>query len=89
MFVPISAKTGMGIDNLLDSVLVQAEVLELKAVADCPARGVVIESRLDKGRGAVMSVLVQQGTLRKGDIILAGLEYGRIRALFDETGKPD
>lgn len=87
MFVPISAKTGMGVDNLLDSVLVQAEVLELKAVYDCPARGVVIESRLDRGRGAVMSVLVQQGTLRKGDIILAGLEYGRIRALSDETGK--
>jgi len=88
MFVPISAKTGMGVDNLLDSVLVQAEVLELKAVADCPAHGVVIESRLERGRGAVMSVLVQQGTLRKGDIILAGLEFGRIRALFDETGKP-
>lgn len=86
MFVPISAKTGMGVDSLLDSVLVQAEVLELKAVEDCPARGVVIESRLDRGRGAVMSVLVQQGTLRKSDIILAGLEYGRIRALFDETG---
>lgn len=88
MFVPISAKTGMGIDNLLDSVLVQAEVLELKAVADCLARGVVIESRLDRGRGAVMSVLIQQGTLHKGDIILAGLEYGRIRALFDENGNP-
>lgn len=88
MFVPISAKTGMGIDNLLDSLLVQAEVLELKAVVDCPARGVVIESRLERGRGAVMSVLIQQGTLRKGDIILAGLEYGRIRALFDENGKP-
>lgn len=88
MFVPISAKTGMGIDNLLDSLLVQAEVLELKAVADCPARGVVIESRLERGRGAVMSVLIQQGTLRKGDIILAGLEYGRIRALFDENGHP-
>jgi len=87
MFVPISAKTGMGVDNLLDSVLVQAEVLELKAVADCPARGVVIESRLDRGRGAVMSVLIQQGTLHKGDIILAGLEYGRIRALFDENGR--
>ena len=87
MFVPISAKTGMGVDNLLDSVLVQAEVLDLKAVVDCPAHGVVIESRLDRGRGAVMSVLVQQGTLRKGDIILAGLEYGRIRALFDEHGK--
>ena len=88
MFVPISAKTGMGVDSLLDSVLVQAEVLELTAVADCPARGVVIESRLDRGRGAVMSVLVQQGTLRKGDIILAGLEHGRIRALFDEAGQP-
>jgi translation initiation factor IF-2 len=88
MFVPISAKTGMGVDNLLDSVLVQAEVLELKAVEDCPARGVVIESRLDRGRGAVMSVLIQQGTLRRGDVILAGLEYGRIRALFDENGKP-
>lgn len=88
MFVPISAKTGMGVDNLLDSVLVQAEVLELKAVVDCPAKGVVIESRLDRGRGAVMSVLVQQGTLKKGDIILAGFEYGRIRALFDENGKP-
>jgi translation initiation factor IF-2 len=86
MFVPISAKTGMGVDQLLDSILVQAEVLELKAVADCPARGVVIESRLDKRRGIVMTVLVQQGTLRQGDIILAGLEYGRIRALFNETG---
>jgi len=85
MFVPISAKTGMGVDGLLDSVLVQAEVLELKAVADCPARGVVIESRLERGRGAVISVLVQQGTLRKGDVILAGFEYGRVRALFDET----
>lgn len=87
MFVPISAKAGTGIDDLLDSVLVQAEVLELKAVADAPARGVVIESRLERGRGAVMSVLIQQGTLHKGDIILAGLEYGRIRAMFDETGK--
>lgn len=87
MFVPISAKTGMGVDNLLDSLLVQAEVLELKAVTNCPARGVVIESRVDRGRGAVMSVLVQQGTLRKGDIILAGVEFGRIRALFDENGK--
>lgn len=87
MFVPISAKTGMNIDNLLDSVLVQAEILELKAVVDAPARGVVIESRQERGRGAVMSVLVQQGTLKKGDILLAGLEYGRIRALFDEAGK--
>lgn len=88
MFVPISAKTGAGIDDLLDSVLVQAEMLNLKAVKDCPARGVVIESRLDRGRGAVMSVLIQEGTLNKGDIILAGFEYGRIRALFDENGKP-
>ncbi len=88
MFVPISAKTGMGVDALLDSILVQSEVLELKAVADSLARGVVIESRLERGRGAVMSVLVQQGTLRKGDVILAGLEYGRIRAVFDETGHP-
>lgn len=87
MFVPISAKTGMGVDTLLDSVLVQAEILELKAVTNAPARGVVIESRLDRGRGAVMSVLIQQGTLHKGDIILAGMEYGRIRALFDENGK--
>ena len=88
MFVPISAKTGMGVDTLLDSVLVQSEVLELTAVVDCPARGVVIESRVDRGRGAVMSVLVQQGTLNKGDILLVGSEYGRIRAVFDESGKP-
>lgn len=88
MFVPISAKTGQNIDQLLDSILVQAEVLELKAVVNCPAHGVVIESRLDKGRGAVASVLVQQGTLRKGDLMLAGFEYGRVRALFDENGKP-
>jgi translation initiation factor IF-2 len=88
MFIPISAKTGMGIDTLLDSVLVQAEMLELKAPADCPASGVVIESRLDRGRGAVVSVLVQKGTLYKGDMVLAGLDYGRIRALFDEAGQP-
>ncbi len=87
MFVPISAKLGQNIDQLLDSILVQAEVLELKAVVSCQARGVVIESRLDKGRGAVASVLVQQGTLRKGDLVLAGFEYGRVRALFDEAGK--
>lgn len=87
MFVPISAKTGQGVDNLLDSILVQAEVLDLKAIIDCPARGVVIESRLDKGRGAVASVLVQQGTLHKGDLLLVGFEYGRVRALFDENGK--
>lgn len=86
MFVPISAKTGMGVDALLDSLLIQAEVLDFKASYDCAARGVVIESRMDKGRGAVMSVLIQQGTLRRGDIVLAGLDYGRIRALFDERG---
>jgi translation initiation factor IF-2 len=87
MFVPISAKTGMGVDNLLDSILVQAEVLDLKSIINCPARGVVIEARLDKGRGAVASLLVQQGTLNKGDLVLVGFEYGRVRALFDENGK--
>lgn len=87
MFVPISAKTGAGVDNLLDNILVQSEVLDLKAVVDCPARGVIIESRLDKGRGPVASVLIQQGTLRKGDLVLSGTEFGRVRALFDETGK--
>ncbi len=87
MFIPISAKSGQGIDNLLDSILVQAEVLDLKAIIDCPARGVVIESRLDKGRGAVASVLVQEGTLHKGDLVLMGFEYGRVRAMFDEIGK--
>lgn len=86
MFIPISAKTGAGVDGLLDSILVQAELLDLKAIVNCSARGVVIESRLDKGRGAVASVLVQQGTLRKGDLVLAGFEYGRIRALYDENG---
>lgn len=86
MFVPISAKVGTGVDNLLDSILVQAEVLDLKAIVDCPARGVVIESRLDKGRGAVASLLIQQGTLNKGDLILVGFEHGRVRAMFDETG---
>ncbi len=87
IYVPISAKTGSGIDNLLDSVLVQAEVLDLKSIINCPARGVVIEARLDKGRGAVASLLVQQGTLNKGDLVLVGFEYGRVRALFDENGK--
>ncbi len=88
IFVPISAKTGQGIDQLLDSILVQSEMLELKAIADCSARGVVIESRLDKGCGAVASLLVQQGTLRKGDLVLAGFEYGRVRAILDENGLP-
>lgn len=87
MFVGVSSKTGQGVDDLLDSILLQAEVLELKAVKDTPARGVVIESRLDKGRGVVASVLVQNGTLRKGDILLAGAEFGRVRALFDEVGR--
>jgi translation initiation factor IF-2 len=86
MFVPISAKAGTGIDNLLDSILVQAEVLDLKSIVNCAARGVVIESRLDKGRGAVASLLIQQGTLNRGDLVLVGFEYGRVRALYDETG---
>ena len=88
MFVEVSAKTGQGIDALLDSILLQTEVLELTAVKDAPARGIVIESRLDKGRGPVASILVQNGTLKKGDIVLAGLEYGRVRSMFDENGKP-
>ena len=88
MFLHVSAKTGQNIDVLLDSILVQAEVMDLKAPTEGPARGVVIESRLDRGRGAVASVLVQEGTLRKGDLILAGFEYGRIRLLLDENGQP-
>ncbi len=88
IFVPLSARTGEGVDKLLDSILVQAEMLDLKAVVNCAARGVVIESRLDKGRGAVASILVQQGTLRKGELVLAGFEYGRVRMLSDENGKP-
>jgi len=86
IFVSVSAKTGQGIDELLDSILVQSEILELKAPADGPAHGVVVESRLDKGRGTVATILVQEGLLRKGDVLLAGLEYGRIRAMFDEHG---
>ncbi len=87
IFVYVSAKRGDGIDGLLDSILVQAEVLELTAVEDAPAKGVVLESRLDKGRGVVADLLVQQGTLTKGDIALVGMQYGRIRAMFDENGK--
>jgi translation initiation factor IF-2 len=87
MFVPVSAKTGEGVDNLLDAVLLQAEVLELTAVRECPATGIVVESSLDKGRGAVATVLVQNGVLRKGDLVLTGMEYGRVRAMFDENGK--
>lgn len=86
MFVHVSAKSGEGIDELLESILLQAEVLELTAVADGPAKGVVIESRLDKGRGAVATILVQSGLLRRGDIVLAGHEYGRVRAMLDENG---
>ena len=88
--VEISAKAGLGIDDLLEAISVQAELLELKAVADGRASGVVIESSLDKGRGPVATVLVQQGSLKKGDYLVCGIQYGRVRALFDETGKqPD
>ncbi|PTR05875.1 translation initiation factor 2 (bIF-2) [Nitrosospira sp. Nsp5] len=88
MFVELSAKTGEGIDALLESVLLQAEVLELQAAKDAPARGIVIESRLDKGRGPVATILVQSGTLKRGDILLAGAVFGRVRAMLDENGKP-
>jgi translation initiation factor IF-2 len=87
-FINVSAITGEGIEELLDAVLLQAEILELKAPRDVPAQGIVIESRLDKGRGSVASLLVQSGTLRQGDIVLAGLQYGRVRAMLDEDGKP-
>ncbi|MCL5668695.1 MAG: translation initiation factor IF-2, partial [Gammaproteobacteria bacterium] len=86
IFAPVSAKTGTGVDKLLDSILLQSEVMELKAVKDTPASGVVIESSLDKGRGPVATVLVQNGTLRRGDIVLTGSEFGRVRALLDESG---
>ncbi|MFQ3193581.1 MAG: translation initiation factor IF-2 [Colwellia sp.] len=86
-FCHVSAKTGLGIDELLDSILLQSEVLELTAVVDKMASGVVIESKLDKGRGPVATVLVQEGTLKQGDIVLCGLEYGRVRAMRDENGK--
>ncbi|MBK9114050.1 MAG: translation initiation factor IF-2 [Betaproteobacteria bacterium] len=86
-FLPVSAKTGEGIDRLLDGLLLQAEVLELKAPRDAPAKGIVIEARLDKGRGPVATVLVQSGTLKRGDIVLAGAVFGRVRAMTDETGK--
>jgi translation initiation factor IF-2 len=86
-FVPVSAKTGEGIDDLLEQVLLQAEVLELKAPKDAPAKGLVIESRLDKGRGTVATILVQSGTLKRGDVVLAGSAYGRVRAMLDENGK--
>jgi translation initiation factor IF-2 len=85
LFVHVSAKTGEGVDDLLDAILLQAEVMDLKAVEDGPARGLVIESSLEKGRGAVATLLVQSGTLKQGDMIIAGEEYGRIRNMFDET----
>ncbi|HEY8976687.1 MAG TPA: translation initiation factor IF-2 [Burkholderiaceae bacterium] len=86
-FVPVSAKTGQGVDELLEQVLLQAEVLELKAPEEAAAQGLVIEARLDKGRGPVATVLVQTGTLKRGDIVLAGSSYGRVRAMIDEDGK--
>jgi translation initiation factor IF-2 len=85
--VPVSAKTGQGVDSLLEQLLLQAEVLELKAPADGPAKGVVIEARLDKGKGPVATILVQSGRLNRGDIVLAGAVQGRVRAMLDETGK--
>ena len=87
-FIGVSAKTGDGIDTLLENVLLQAEILELKAAKDAPAQGLVIEARLDKGRGPVATVLVQSGTLKRGDMLLAGSTYGRVRAMLDENGKP-
>lgn len=87
MFVHVSAKTGEGIDDLLESIQLQAEILELTAVETGPATGTVIESRLDKGRGPVATVLVQNGCLNKGDVVLSGYEFGRVRAMLDETGK--
>ncbi|OYU43834.1 MAG: translation initiation factor IF-2 [Burkholderiales bacterium PBB4] len=87
-FVAVSSKTGKGIDELLEQVLLQAEVLELKAPVDAMAKGLVIEARLDKGRGPVATILVQSGTLKTGDVVLAGQTYGRVRAMLDENGKP-
>ena len=86
-FMPVSAKKGTGIDELLEQVLLQAEVLELKAQKDAPAKGLIIEARLDKGRGAVATMLVQSGTLKQGDVLLAGSVFGRVRAMLDENGK--
>ena len=88
LFVNVSAKTGDGVDALLDAVLLQAEVLDLKAIPSGPAAGVVLEASLERGRGAVATVLVKRGTLKVGDILLAGQEFGRIRAMFDDTGTP-
>jgi len=87
-FVPVSAKTGKGVDDLIERLLLLAEVLELKAPVDAPAKGVVIEARLDKGRGPVATLLVQSGTLHRGDVVLTGAVYGRVRAMLDENGRP-
>jgi translation initiation factor IF-2 len=86
-FIPVSAKTGEGIDTLLEQVLLQAEILELKAPVEAPAKGLVIEAKLDKGRGPVATIMIQSGTLKRGDIVLAGSSYGRVRAMLDENGK--
>jgi translation initiation factor IF-2 len=88
MYVNVSAKTGDGIDDLLDRILLQAEVLELRANHEGPAQGTIVESRLDKGRGPVATILVQNGMLRRGDVLLVGHEYGRVRAMLDESGRP-
>ncbi|AGF46962.1 translation initiation factor IF-2 [Candidatus Kinetoplastibacterium desouzaii TCC079E] len=87
-FIPVSSKTGVGIDNLLENILLQAEILELKSPVNCNAKGIVIEASLDKGRGPISTILVQSGTLNKGDIVLVGATYGRIRAMLDEKGMP-
>ena len=87
-FIEVSAKTGAGIESLLENLLLQAEVMELKAPIDAPAKGLVIEAKLDKGKGPVATILVQSGTLNRGDIVLAGSAFGRVRAMLDETGKP-
>lgn len=87
-FISVSAKTGTGIDDLLENILLQAEILELKAAVVAPAKGLVIESRLDKGRGPVATLLIQTGTLNRGDVVLAGSSFGRVRAMLDELGKP-
>jgi len=87
-FVAVSAKTGQGIDDLLEQVLLQAEILELTAPVAASAKGLVIEAKLDKGKGPVATILVQSGTLKRGDMVLAGSAYGRVRAMLDETGKP-
>lgn len=85
LFVNVSAETGEGVDAILDAVLLQAEVMDLKAVAEGPAQGIVIESSLEKGRGAVATILVQEGVLKQGDMLIAGEEFGRVRSMFDET----